>query len=113
MGQYVRELEIPPSQIDVVSYGKERPFSAEHEEACWQQDRRGHFVVMLSAEKIDPCPAGEIARLVMSSSADKEVVVLDGLSAGERVIVEGMQKARPGSQVNPQIAGVATQTAGG
>jgi hypothetical protein len=67
VGQYLRELEISPSQIDTVSYGKERPFSAEHEEACWQQDRRVHFVVMLSAEKMDPCPAGEIARLVMSS----------------------------------------------
>ena len=49
----------------------------------------------------------------LGDKVDKEVVVLDGLNAGERVIVEGMQKARPGSQVNPQIAGVAAPTAGG
>ena len=37
----------------------------------------------------------------LGDKADKDVVVLDGLSAGERVIVEGMQKVRPGGQVNP------------
>lgn len=36
--------------------------------------------------------------------ADKDVVVLEGLSSGERVIVEGMQKVRPGGQVNPSTA---------
>ena len=50
----------------------------------------------------------------LGEKVDKEVVVLDGLNAGERVIVEGMQKARPGSQVNPQIADASTTpTAGG
>jgi membrane fusion protein, multidrug efflux system len=37
----------------------------------------------------------------LGDKADKDVVVLDGLSGGERVIVEGMQKVRPGGQVNP------------
>jgi membrane fusion protein (multidrug efflux system) len=37
----------------------------------------------------------------VGDKADKEVVVLEGLSGGERVIVEGMQKVRPGGQVNP------------
>jgi membrane fusion protein, multidrug efflux system len=41
------------------------------------------------------------------------VVVLDGLNPGERVIVEGMQKVRPGSQVNPQEAGVTATNSGG
>ena len=49
----------------------------------------------------------------IGDKVDKDVVVLDGLNAGERVIVEGMQKVRPGSQVNPQIAGVSTTTSGG
>ena len=49
----------------------------------------------------------------IGDKVDKDVVVLEGLNAGERVIVEGMQKVRPGSQVNPQIAGVSTPTAGG
>jgi membrane fusion protein (multidrug efflux system) len=49
----------------------------------------------------------------VGDKVDKDVVVLDGLNAGERVIVEGMQKVRPGGQVNPQIAGVTTPRAGG
>ena len=54
-----------------------------------------------------------IRTIKVGDKVDKEVIVLDGLNAGERVIVEGMQKARPGNQVNPQIAGVPPQTAGG
>lgn len=45
VGQYLRELGIPPSQLQIISYGKERPFCTEHQESCWQQNRRGHFVV--------------------------------------------------------------------
>ena len=43
--RYLRELGISPSQLQIVSYGNERPFCTEHQEACWQQNRRGHFVV--------------------------------------------------------------------
>jgi peptidoglycan-associated lipoprotein len=35
---------ISASRINTVSYGKERPFCTESNEACWQQNRRGHFV---------------------------------------------------------------------
>lgn len=54
-----------------------------------------------------------VRTIKLGDKVDKDVVVLDGLSAGERVIVEGMQKVRPGGQVNPQVAGVPTPTAGG
>ncbi|HEX5835091.1 MAG TPA: efflux RND transporter periplasmic adaptor subunit [Pyrinomonadaceae bacterium] len=49
----------------------------------------------------------------LGDKVDKDIVVLDGLNAGERVIVEGMQKVRPGSLVNPSIAGVSATTSGG
>jgi membrane fusion protein (multidrug efflux system) len=32
------------------------------------------------------------------------LIVRDGLKPGERVIVDGVQKARPGSKVNPTAA---------
>jgi len=35
---------VTADRINTISYGKERPFCAEHDEACWQQNRRGHFV---------------------------------------------------------------------
>jgi peptidoglycan-associated lipoprotein len=41
--QYLRDLGVPSSQIQITSYGKERPFCTEHSEACWQSNRRAHF----------------------------------------------------------------------
>jgi peptidoglycan-associated lipoprotein len=35
---------VTTDRINTMSYGKERPFCTEHDEACWQQNRRGHFV---------------------------------------------------------------------
>jgi peptidoglycan-associated lipoprotein len=35
---------INASRIKTISYGKEKPFCMESNEACWQQNRRGHFV---------------------------------------------------------------------
>jgi peptidoglycan-associated lipoprotein len=29
----------------VVSFGKEKPFCSQSSEDCWQQNRRGHFVL--------------------------------------------------------------------
>ena len=31
------------SRIRVISYGKEKPFCTEENEACWQQNRRDHL----------------------------------------------------------------------
>jgi len=41
--QYLQDLGVPSSQIQITSYGKERPFCTEHSEACWQSNRRAHF----------------------------------------------------------------------
>jgi len=41
--QYLRDLGVPLSQMQITSYGKERPFCTEHSEACWQSNRRAHF----------------------------------------------------------------------
>jgi peptidoglycan-associated lipoprotein len=31
--------------MQVISYGKERPFALGHDETSWQQNRRAHFKV--------------------------------------------------------------------
>ncbi|MFZ1083480.1 MAG: peptidoglycan-associated lipoprotein Pal [Terracidiphilus sp.] len=36
---------VSASRIRVVSYGKEKPFCTESTEECWQQNRRGGFVI--------------------------------------------------------------------
>lgn len=41
--QYLRDLGVSSSQMQITSYGKERPFCSEHSEACWQSNRRAHF----------------------------------------------------------------------
>lgn len=35
---------VNPANIKTISYGKEKPFCTEHNEQCWQENRRGHFV---------------------------------------------------------------------
>jgi peptidoglycan-associated lipoprotein len=42
---YLTELGINPKQVGIVSYGKERPFCTEHDESCYQQNRRGHVLL--------------------------------------------------------------------
>jgi peptidoglycan-associated lipoprotein len=42
---YLVELGVAANRLSVVSYGKERPFCGEHNETCYQLNRRGHVVV--------------------------------------------------------------------
>jgi peptidoglycan-associated lipoprotein len=44
-------MGIPSAQLDVISYGKERPVCQEHDEACWQRNRRIHIVATAQAQK--------------------------------------------------------------
>jgi peptidoglycan-associated lipoprotein len=43
--QFLVSLGISADRIETVSYGKERPFCSASTEDCWQQNRRGHFVM--------------------------------------------------------------------
>jgi peptidoglycan-associated lipoprotein len=42
---YLVELGVPADRIVIVSKGKESPFCTESNEACWSQNRRGHFII--------------------------------------------------------------------
>jgi peptidoglycan-associated lipoprotein len=42
--QYLVSLGISADRRTKVSFGKEKPFCSEHNETCWQQNRRAHFV---------------------------------------------------------------------
>lgn len=41
---YLVQVGIPSVQLNVISYGKERPACQEHDERCWQRNRRIHIV---------------------------------------------------------------------
>ncbi len=43
--QFLINLGIAADRLETVSWGKERPFCTESYEGCWQQNRRGHFVM--------------------------------------------------------------------
>jgi len=42
---YLATLGISDSRMSTISYGKELPLCTEHDEGCWQQNRRDHFMV--------------------------------------------------------------------
>lgn len=51
--------------------------------------------------------------ITLGDRVGQDYIVTDGLKAGERIIVEGIQKARPGDIVNPTEQPVSSETAPG
>ncbi|MEX2490441.1 MAG: OmpA family protein [Nitrospirales bacterium] len=43
--QFLADLGVPTDNLQVMSYGKDKPFCMEHTEKCFQENRRGHFVI--------------------------------------------------------------------
>jgi peptidoglycan-associated lipoprotein len=41
--EYLATLGLPGNQLAVISYGKDKPVCTEHDEACWQKNRRTHI----------------------------------------------------------------------
>ena len=41
---YLTQVGIPSDQLTLMSYGKERQVCSDHDEACWQKNRRIHIV---------------------------------------------------------------------
>jgi membrane fusion protein, multidrug efflux system len=63
-----------------------------------QRDAGGRSqVYVVTAEN-----AAELRQVRVGRTIDTRVVVTDGLAAGDRVVVEGFQKLRPGAPVNAQ-----------
>ena len=61
------------------------------------QELQGAKMVMV----VDAQNKVSLRTITVGGRSDNDTIVLDGLEAGERVIVEGMQKVRPGSEVQP------------
>jgi membrane fusion protein, multidrug efflux system len=68
------------------------------------QDLQGAKTVMV----VDAQNKVQVRTIKVGDKAENYLIVLEGLNAGERVIVEGMQKARPGSEVKPSTESVAS-----
>lgn len=42
---YLSSLGLTNERMNIVSKGEEQPFCTDETEACWQQNRRGHFII--------------------------------------------------------------------
>jgi membrane fusion protein, multidrug efflux system len=62
--------------------------------AALQVDQAGRYVLIVNGDK-----KVEQRRVTTGAEQGAEVVVVDGLKQGETVIVEGIQKVRPGQVV--------------
>jgi membrane fusion protein (multidrug efflux system) len=65
--------------------------------AALATDQAGRFVFVVNSENVV-----EQRRLSVGIERNGLVEVRDGLEPGERVIVQGQQRVRPGAKVNPQ-----------
>jgi membrane fusion protein (multidrug efflux system) len=64
-----------------------------------QADQAGLFVLV-----VDSDDTVQVRRVVAGARLDDATVIRQGLEAGERIIVEGVQKVRPGETVQPTAA---------
>ncbi|HMU54871.1 MAG TPA: peptidoglycan-associated lipoprotein Pal [Nitrospira sp.] len=42
---YLEDLGVPAAKLKIVSYGEVRPLCHQHEERCWEKNRRAHFTI--------------------------------------------------------------------
>ncbi len=46
--EYLVSLGVSPDRMIVITFGEEKPVCTEQSEACWQKNRRAHFVIVKS-----------------------------------------------------------------
>jgi len=68
--------------------------------ATVQVDQQGTFVLV-----VDDAGEVAVARVVTGAQVGQDVIVESGLAEGDRVIVEGLMKVRPGMEVRAVAAG--------
>ncbi|GGB62022.1 acriflavin resistance protein [Roseibium aquae] len=68
-------------------------------QAAVQRDQKGSFVLVVGQQE-----TVEQRYVQLGDQIDGDFIVTDGLQEGERLIVEGLQKVRPGVPVNAVLA---------
>ncbi|MEX0303332.1 MAG: efflux RND transporter periplasmic adaptor subunit [Leisingera sp.] len=71
-------------------------------QAAIQRDQQGPFVLV-----VDEQNQVQQRYIVTGEVQGTGIIVLDGLTKGETVVIEGLQKIRPGVEVDPVLAGQA------
>jgi membrane fusion protein, multidrug efflux system len=101
----------PNSYLRPGQFARVRMAAAEHENAILVpqraiQELQGAKTVLV----VDKQNKASLRTISVGDKSDKYVIVLQGLSPGERVVVEGMQKVRPGSEVKPTAASATVES---
>jgi membrane fusion protein (multidrug efflux system) len=97
----------PGMFVTVNMHGAVRPDAVVVPQLALQQGAKGHFVLVANAEdKVEIRPV-----VVGSYAGDKEIVVEQGLHAGDRVIVDGFARLTPNAPVKPVPAAAAPAAA--
>jgi multidrug efflux system membrane fusion protein len=86
----------PGQIIDVSLHVGDRPGAIVVPAAAVAQGQQGDYAYVVGPEK-----KAELRLLKAEPAGDREVVILSGLSAGERVVTEGQVKLSPGALVEP------------
>ncbi|WP_170769509.1 efflux RND transporter periplasmic adaptor subunit [Ruegeria lacuscaerulensis] len=68
-------------------------------QAALQRDQRGEFVLVVNDQQMV-----EQRYITTGNTVETAIIVKDGLRAGESVIVEGLQRVRPGVAVDAVVA---------
>ncbi|MCG8543898.1 MAG: efflux RND transporter periplasmic adaptor subunit [Alphaproteobacteria bacterium] len=86
-----------PGQFVTVIVKQKQPTSAlVIPQVAVQEDQKGYFVLV-----VDRNNRVSVRRVTLGEKVDTDWVVSDGLTDGERVVVQGLQKIRPNMIVNP------------
>ena len=72
-------------------------------QAALQADQSGYYVLV-----VDDKHAVEVRRIQTGPNRDADVIVTSGLREGDKVIVDGIQKVRPGQVVQETVLPAAT-----
>ena len=89
------KLLLPGQFVTVIVRQKQPERALAVPQASVQQDAKGYFVLLVGTDD-----TAELHRISVGRQIRGDWVVLDGLAGGERVIVDGIQKAAPGAKVN-------------
>ncbi len=98
---------LPDQFVTVLISGQEPEDRLVVPQAAIQQDQQGRFVLSVDADNLV-----QVRRVTMGTRDGSDWVVEGGLDEGELIIVEGMQRVRPGAEVTPTGTGAQAGTPG-
>lgn len=99
------KMLIPGNYVDIRIGDKNDTIATLIPQAAIAQDEHGNYVVVVNDENI-----AEQRRVDLGDVMGEKQIVLDGVTAGEKVIIQGLQKIKNGQKVKASL--IKTETEG-